>query len=497
MAPTLTNCPSNRTGTSISTPITWIAPTATDACGAVQLTSTHQPGSTFPNGPTTVVYTAADNCGNSVNCSFTVTINQPQGGFNNCPSDITIQCTNGVGSVATWTPPTYNGACSNCDDGAYISGFIYMGSFNGSQYYCSLSPATWPTAKSICNSNGGYLAQIGSAAENAHLANQLTIQSAWIGLNDVDHEGTFEWCNGTPVTYTNWFAAQPNDYNGQQDYVELLHDGQWNDQYNSYSLEFIMEIPCSAVTQTSGPVPGTALAPGNYNIGYAVQDACGSFATCNFNVIVESGLSVTCPSDISVQAPTAAGTTVTWPEPDVHSCCSNCNGGGGAIPGFIYMGSSGGSHYYCSLTGANWTSAQQNCINNGGHLAVINSAAENTYLANSIPLSSAWIGCSDLEQEGTFRWVNGDPLTYTNWYAGQPNNYNGAQHSVELLKDGTWNDQYPTLKLEYIMEISDCTNIQQTAGPTSGTVIVPGTHVVSYTVQDGCGNVESLSLIHI
>ena len=30
-----------------------------------------------------------------------------------------------------------------------------------------------------------------------------------------------------------------------------------------------------------------------------------------------------------------------------------------------------------------------------------------------------WIGLSDLEREGTFRWVDGSPLNYTSWAPGE------------------------------------------------------------------------------
>ena len=492
-APTIVGCPNNLTITSTNAPVSWVAPTATDGCSTPSLTSTHQPGSTFPSGTTTVIYTAVDACGNSSQCSFTVTVNQPQGGFANCPNDITLPCNTSGGAVAQWNTPTYNGACTSCDNGGYIAGFIYMGSFNGSQYYCSLANATWPTAKSIAESHGGFLADVNSASENAFLASQLQAQSAWIGLNDVNSEGTFEWCSNQPLGYTNWFPGQPNNYNGNQDYVEMLNDGTWNDQYNNYSLEFIMEIPCTYITQTSGPTSGTSLQSGAYPVTYTLQDACGAFATCNFTVTVESGLSVTCPADVNVVATTSAGAVCSWNDPVAHSCCSNCNNTGGAIPGFIYMGSLGGSHYYCSQSAATWAQAQQNCVNQGGNLAVVSSAAENTLLSNFLVNNSAWIGASDANSEGNFQWVTGDSFSYSNWYAGQPNNYNNNQDFVEMLNTGEWNDQYGTVPLEYILEISNCINIQQTGGPVSGTVCTPGTHTVSYTIQDGCGNVETCS----
>ena len=55
--------------------ISWTAPEATDNVGVVQFNSTHNPGTAFPAGVTTVAYTATDAAGNSTSASFTVTVN--------------------------------------------------------------------------------------------------------------------------------------------------------------------------------------------------------------------------------------------------------------------------------------------------------------------------------------------------------------------------------------------------------------------------------------
>ncbi len=54
--------------------VTWIPPTAVDNCTVVSLTSNKAPGSFFPEGSTTVVYTATDQSGNTTASSFTITI---------------------------------------------------------------------------------------------------------------------------------------------------------------------------------------------------------------------------------------------------------------------------------------------------------------------------------------------------------------------------------------------------------------------------------------
>jgi gliding motility-associated-like protein len=55
--------------------VTWTEPVATIACGTVTLSSTHQLGSEFPVGVTTVTYTAESATGNKITCSFNVTVN--------------------------------------------------------------------------------------------------------------------------------------------------------------------------------------------------------------------------------------------------------------------------------------------------------------------------------------------------------------------------------------------------------------------------------------
>ncbi len=79
--PTITGCPGSimvdADAGSCTASVTWTEPTATDACcGAVPWTTrSHQPGSAFPTGTTTVTYTFVDDCLNTSTCSFTVTVN--------------------------------------------------------------------------------------------------------------------------------------------------------------------------------------------------------------------------------------------------------------------------------------------------------------------------------------------------------------------------------------------------------------------------------------
>ena len=35
--------------------------------------------------------------------------------------------------------------------------------------------------------------------------------SVWIGLNDLKTKGKYEWSDGSPVSWTNWYVGQPDE----------------------------------------------------------------------------------------------------------------------------------------------------------------------------------------------------------------------------------------------------------------------------------------------
>ncbi|MBK6859733.1 MAG: HYR domain-containing protein [Saprospiraceae bacterium] len=93
--PIITGCPGN-IGPLNNDPgqcgkvVTWTAPTASDNCPGVSLMSTHNPGSFFPVGTTTVTYTATDAGGRTKICQFTVQIIDNEGPVMNCESNQTV-----------------------------------------------------------------------------------------------------------------------------------------------------------------------------------------------------------------------------------------------------------------------------------------------------------------------------------------------------------------------------------------------------------------------
>ena len=118
----------------------------------------------------------------------------------------------------------------------------------------------------------------------------------------------------------------------------------------------------------------------------------------------------------------------------------------GIITGPIVDPANGHSYYL--LTPQTWTSSQAEAVTLGGNLATVNNAAENTWIVSTfsnfggIP-RGLWIGLTDAVSEGTFVWASGEPVVYTNWARGEPNNNGGIEDWAEILYPNDTAGRFP------------------------------------------------------
>ena len=110
-----------------------------------------------------------------------------------------------------------------------------------------------------------------------------------------------------------------------------------------------------------------------------------------------------------------------------------------------------GNSYYRSHARFTWEEARARAFREGGHLITIADQAENDVAAAAAKygVSSYWLGLSDVEQEGSWQWVTGEPFSYENWAPGEPNNSADKEHYGMIWSQctdcgydrlGTWND---------------------------------------------------------
>ena len=136
---------------------------------------------------------------------------------------------------------------------------------NGHTYFL-IGAGSWDDAEAEAVALGGHLAYISDAAENAFVLSLLPTHGAevWIGLHDPQHNGTYQWTDGSPLVYSNWLGA-PGLPGG--DYVVHMIEGSgtWNDHLQNGGLPLlgVVEIvpePCSSVLLLAGALTASLLA---------------------------------------------------------------------------------------------------------------------------------------------------------------------------------------------------------------------------------------------
>ena len=162
-----------------------------------------------------------------------------------------------------------------------------------------------------------------------------------------------------------------------------------------------------------------------------------------------------------------------------------------------------GGHQYFRTNGAvTYGQARQLAQSVGGYIASITSADENRFLTQVFwENQDLWIGCNDEANEGTFVWESGEPFTWTNWYAGEPNNSaNGEDYghwfNLQLANpDGRqWNDwgapTLPNAAYEAIIEVPNMTPLIAPA------LSAPAVHPIGTPLTFSLAAVTSTSQIY-
>uniref|UniRef100_A0AAZ3SU49 C-type lectin domain-containing protein n=3 Tax=Oncorhynchus tshawytscha TaxID=74940 RepID=A0AAZ3SU49_ONCTS len=108
------------------------------------------------------------------------------------------------------------------------------------------------------------------------------------------------------------------------------------------------------------------------------------------------------------------------------------------------------SWYFLFTEAKTWEESRQECLKRGADLVIVNSDKEQEFLCGLT--MKAWIGLTDSVTEGTWKWVDGNPLTTPRfWGSGQPNGDGSedcALFSHSSPDQGKWHD-YPCSSNHY------------------------------------------------
>ena len=307
------NCPADQviqlSAGETTTTISWNTPTtSTDCPSSANINQTGGPSENSNQGAGiyNITYEATDNCGNSATCTFVISIEAAINNSDlsiNCPNDILMEIPyNATAATIDWATPTVATTCvitgggggGTCT-GATIDGYSYIGEFEGSQYYKSNQPLSFPLALTAVANEGGTLAKISSAAENEFIRQNIGSDLCIIGLSDNATEGEWLWTDGSTPTFLNF----PNDINNNpsDDFAVInFWNGEWELTTDFIYKKYVLEIPCGGgnestpsnvqLDQIEGPTRGSSFGVGTTTIAYEAMDECGNIRTCTFNVTI-------------------------------------------------------------------------------------------------------------------------------------------------------------------------------------------------------------------
>jgi hypothetical protein len=282
---------------------------------------------------------------------------------------------------------------------------------NGHWYARINEPMDWQAAKVRAEQLGGHLATLTSQAENNFvmpLCQPGEGLSSWLGGRRVGDAWT--WVTGEKWSFTNWAPGEPNNTNGVEFYLISWVDGvTWNDGGLNY--------------------PGT----------FIVEWDSGLPNDCDGNGVCDDVQVATNPGD-DLNSDGTLDSCQCLPHPNARQWRVEDGGNG---------------NWYARIgTVVLWPEARLAAEQLGGHLATPTTAAENAFVATVAIDGYFNVQHLGAQRDGSgWRWITGEPWSYTNWYPGEPNNATGDEiYLATWITPGTWNDIYPEYAAGFIVE---------------------------------------------
>ncbi|HZN93574.1 MAG TPA: HYR domain-containing protein, partial [Myxococcales bacterium] len=261
-APAIT-CPADQTFEATSAagaPVDFTPATATDAVSTPAIDYSPAQGSQLPLGTSAVTATAADDAGNTAQCTFQVTVQDTTAPALSLPADQTFDAQSGAGAVVTYVPATATDAVS--------TPVLVHTPAPGTQFPMGVTTVSVTATDAAGNTSTGSFT--------------VTVSDLSPPALSCPANQTFEATSGagTTVSYTPATAT------------------------DAISTPVVSHTPPSGGTFPLGSTQVTAVA----------TDAAGNSASCTFSVIVRDTTApqLSVPADQTFEATSAAGAVVSY-----------------------------------------------------------------------------------------------------------------------------------------------------------------------------------------
>ncbi len=387
----------------------------------------------------------------------------------------------------------------------------------GACYFVSAATANWANARAACAARGaGWdLAALEEPSEIAFAAGTLAPDArAWtsgreIGGADAKGVNAFKWASGEAWTYpafgAPWSGNNPSN-NSTGDCVQFVNNAGFDDVACGVAQTYLCERPAYDATKCRD---GQVDAGEECDDGNAVDtDACSNacrLPACGDGVVQAGeqcddenrvdgdGCNTTCQRAVCGNGLLEANEAcddgnVEGSDACSANCLAYCQG-----PGLLFDEETGSCYRRVDAPGVR--EAQRDACaayGTGWALAGVSGAEEMGFVSNSsFDTGSPWVGLSDVDAEGSYRWENGEPYKiapFNPWAPGQPNNL-GDEDCVYKIEDGQLDDASCAVARPALCERlpTSCLEIKRTSPAVSSgvyTIDPPGPQAPFVTYCD-------------
>ncbi|XP_073718513.1 uncharacterized protein [Misgurnus anguillicaudatus] len=341
-----------------------------------------------------------------------------------------------------------------------------------SLYFISFETNSWDESRRDCRERGADLIIINNKEEQDFVSKFSG--RFWIGLSDSDVEDIWKWVDNSTLNSSFWDTSQKEPNGRRKENCAVNYLPGWADYPCTTPWQWICEKTLKMVTEdgvksTAHIYENTRSKLGDSNTTPSPQPTvkmrCYRSATvclvllCVLLLTAVIELSVKLIQDkdqlrVKIDNLTkvtdflfAKSENLTnernWLMWENNILQKNLNKG----DGWIYL-----NLYFISTETKTWNESRMYCRERGGDLIIINNKEEEDFISRKTISSGArfWIGLSDSDVEGTWRWVDGTPLNSSFWAAGEPNG-NISENCVESIRPG-WNDASCYIAQNWICE---------------------------------------------
>ncbi|XP_065126692.2 uncharacterized protein [Paramisgurnus dabryanus] len=112
-------------------------------------------------------------------------------------------------------------------------------------YFISTEMKSWSDSRQFCRDRGQDLVIINTEEEQRYISS-IAKGRVWIGLSDIEKEGSMTWVDNTPLNKSFWDKGEPNNDRDNGDCVEILSFlkpilNNWNDLPCAQKRKWICE----------------------------------------------------------------------------------------------------------------------------------------------------------------------------------------------------------------------------------------------------------------